>query len=144
MSCSHTPSSIHLLPHTPNLQTTPKQPDRQRISKSAHSSYIPTIFQVNVNATVPRPSKSTATLPKEARHPSCKDNTSSRTAQTPQKAAPMPQTSKSNANATSESPTIHKTLINATADHPPPKYLSMKMHQIVSLPPNTKIRPNPV
>ena len=95
MSCSHTPSSIHLLPHTPNLQTTPKQPDRQRISKSAHSSYIPTIFQVNVNATVPRPSKSTATLPKEARHPSCKDNTSSRTAHPPQKAAPMPQTSKS-------------------------------------------------
>ncbi len=34
MSCNHTPSLIHLVPHTPHHRTTPKQPDRQRISKS--------------------------------------------------------------------------------------------------------------
>ena len=92
---------------------------------------------------LPRPSKRTTTLPKKPDTPHANDNTSCRTAHPPQKAAPMPQTSKSIANATSESPTIHKTLINATADLTPPRYLSMKMHQIVSLLPNTKIRPNP-
>lgn len=87
---------------------------------------------------LPRPSKRATTLPKKPDTPHANDNTSSRTAQTPQKAAPMPQTSKSNANATSESPTIHKPLINATADRPPPRYLSMKIHVIVSLSPKRK------
>ena len=89
---------------------------------------------------LPRPSKRATTLPKKPDTPHANDNTSSRTAQTPQKAAPMPQTSKSNANATSESPTIHKPLINASADRPPPRYLSMKMKRyvIVSLSPKRK------
>lgn len=95
MSCNHTPSLIHLVPHTPHHRTTPKQPDRQRISKSAHSSHSPTIFQVNVNATVPRPSKRTTILQKKPDTPHANDNTSSRTAHPPQKAASMPQTSKS-------------------------------------------------
>ena len=92
------------LPHTPHHRTTPKQPDRQLISKSAHSSHSPTIFQVNVNATVPRPSKRATTLPKKPDTHHANDNTSSRTADPPQKAAPMPQTSKSIAKSQAKAP----------------------------------------
>lgn len=44
---------------------------------------------------LPRPSKRTTTLQKKPDIPHANDNTSSRTAHPPQKAAPMPQTSKS-------------------------------------------------
>ena len=33
-----------------------------------------------------------------------------------------------------QKPTIHKILINATADHPPPRYLSMKIHVLLHRP----------
>ena len=118
------------LPHTPNHQTTPKQPDRQRISQSAPLQPQPNNNPCQCQCHLQHPTTSS----KKPNTPHANDNTSSRTAHTPQKPAPMPQTSKSNAKPQAKAPAIHKPLINATANRPPPKYLSMKMHVLIHCP----------
>lgn len=70
-----------------------------------HSSRSPTIIPVNVNA----PAKTT-TSSKKPNTPHANDNTSSWTAHTPQKAAPMPQTSKTNAKPQAKAPQSTKFL----------------------------------
>ena len=81
------------LPHTPLHQTTPKQPDHQRISKSAPLQLQPNNNPCQCQCHLQTPTTSS----KKPNTPHANDNTSSRTAHTPQKAAPMPQTNKSNA-----------------------------------------------
>ena len=95
--CTRRHLNIPELPHTPHRRTTLKQPDRQCISKS--SSLQP---QPNNNPSQcqcsPAPPKAPLLFQKKPDTPHANDNTSSRTAHPPHKAAPMPQTSKSIAN----------------------------------------------
>lgn len=131
--CTRRHLNIPELPHTPHLRTTLKQPDRQCISKS--STLQP---QPNNNPSQCQcyhaPPKAPLLFQKKPDTPHAKITLHPE----------QHKRHRKQRQATSESPTIHNTLINATADHPPPRYLSMKMHQIVNLLLNTKIRPNPV
>ena len=85
------------LPHTLHLRTTLKQPDRQRISKSTQLQPQPNNNPSQCQCYHATP-KAPLLFQKKPDTPHANDNTSCRTAHTPQKAAPMPQTSKSIAN----------------------------------------------
>ena len=93
--CTRRHLNIPERPHTPHLRTTMKQPDRQCISKSSPLQPQPNNNPSQCQCHHAPPSKRTTTLQKKPDTPHANDNTSSRTAHPPQKAAPMPQTSKS-------------------------------------------------
>ena len=110
---------MHRLPNrtTLHLRTKPSPPYSPSPTASAypnppHSSRSPTIIPVNVNATVPPLQKTITTSSKKPDTPHANDNTSSRTAHTPQRAAPMPSrplTSKILVNENTRNPSLPHT-----------------------------------
>ena len=128
------------LPHTLHLRTTPKQPDHQRISKSAplqpQPNNNPCQCQCHLQTPLPPQRSQIRLMQMITLHPE-QHIGHRKQRQCHKQVNPMPSHKRKHT-------TIHKTLINATADRPPPRYLSMKMYSIVSMPQTKKIRPNPV